>query len=564
MIAQLRAPESFHTEISVIIDAAARVFERCLRYISKAGARGADTEGFPCPDLPAMLTLKIAAARDSDIIIAGAGPAGAAAAAHLADAGFSVLLLDHQHFPRDKVCGDFVGPAALLELHSLGIADLPAYQRTNVIHEAALYLNGRHLITHPIPRVAGMPAHGRVIERKALDQWILDRARATGARVLENTRVQGYDSGPDGVSVTVKGPSGTATLRAQALIGADGSSSLVARLLRGHAVPGRNRIIAMRGYLDGLPDTGNRCDLYFSDATFPGYYWLFPTGPHSANVGIGMVRDTLPRNEEHLRQLMLGLLSSDAALRERIGDAQLRGPVVGWPLTTYDPALPCVGDRVLLAGDAAGLINPLNGEGIQYAMLSGRWAAETLIAARARNDFSHASLLPYAQRVERELRFDMALARLIVQLIRNRHLTPVWLDALHIIVARARVDPIYADITGGVLAGLVPARRVMGADILRKSALQALLSLAGMGARHLLRGRAHCVRLGLRTGTAAAGVALSMAVQPRAALDWGLGVAGSALELGGGVAGALLRRDGQAAVQAQPLAAPGYKSRSIM
>ncbi|RSZ55618.1 geranylgeranyl reductase family protein [Massilia atriviolacea] len=507
-----------------------------------------------------MLTLKIAAAFDGDVIVAGAGPAGAAAAAHLADAGFAVLLIDHQQFPRDKVCGDFVGPAALLELHRLGMAALPGYRQTNIIHEAALYLNGRHLITHPIPRVAGMPAHGRVIARKALDQWILDRARAAGARVLENTRVQGFASDAGGVSVTVKGPAGRATLRAQALIGADGSSSVVARLLRGHAVPDRNRIVAMRCYMDGLPDTGNRCDLYFSDATFPGYYWLFPTGPNAANVGIGMVRETLPRNEEHLRQRMLQLLTSDPALRARLGNAQLRGPVTGWPLTTYDAALPCVGRRVLLAGDAAGLINPLNGEGIQYAMLSGRWAAETLIAARARDDFSHAGLLPYAQRIERELRFDMALARLIVQLIRNRHLTPLWLEALHIIVARARADPAYADITGGVLAGLVPARRVMGADILRKSAQQAVLSLAGMGAQHLLRGRAHCLRLGLRTGTAAAGVALSMAAHPRAALDWGLGVAGSALELGGGVAGALLRPG----AQEHTPAAPDYRSRSIM
>ncbi|NHZ37156.1 geranylgeranyl reductase family protein [Massilia sp. CCM 8692] len=512
------------------------------------------------PRTVTMLTLKIGAARDGDVIIAGAGPAGASAAAHLADAGFSVILIDHQQFPRDKVCGDFVGPAALLELHSLGIAGLPAFRQTNIIDEAALYLNGRHLITHPIPRMPGMPAHGRVIERKALDQWILERARAAGARVIENTRVQGFAIEPDGVCVSLKGPAGPATLRAQALIGADGSSSVVARLLRGHAVPDRNRIIAMRGYLDGLPDTGNRCDLYFSNETFPGYYWLFPTGPHSANVGIGMVRETLPRNEEHLRQLMLDLISGDPALRARLGGAQLRAPLVGWPLTTYDAALPCVGERVLLAGDAAGLINPLNGEGIQYAMLSGRWAAETLLAARARNDFSQPSLLPYAQRIERELRFDMALARLLVQLIRNRHLTPVWLEALHIIVARARVDPAYAEITGGVLAGLVPARRVLGADIVRKSALQALLSLAGMGAKHLLRGRAHCVRIGLQTGTAAAGVAVSMAADPRAALAWGMGVAGSALELGGGMAGALLRPAAQAIT---PIDAD-YKSRSIM
>ena len=490
----------------------------------------------PKPTLPSIivLNLKIPAARDCDVIIAGAGPAGAAAAAHLAAAGMSVVLADQQSFPRDKVCGDFVGPAALLELRSLGITELPDYKRTNVIHKASLYLNGRRLITHPIPRIDGMPSNGRVIPRKVLDTWIVNAARTAGATILENTRVQEFETTTEGVSVAVKGKDGLRRIRARALIGADGSSSVIARIMRGHQVPDKNRIIAMRCYFNGIADAGDTCDLYFSEDSFPGYYWLFPTGPHSANVGIGMVRETLPKTGEQLRDLMLRRLSSDPALRARLGDAQLEGRIVGWPLTTYDASLDIVDSRVLLVGDAAGLINPLNGEGIQYAMLSGRWAAETLVAAAIRNDFSRAALQQYSRRVECELRFDMALARMIVQLIRNRHLTPVWLRALQMIVARAGADARYAEITGGVLAGLVPARRVLSADIVRKTCQQAVLSLSASAAVHLLRGPAHVARLAAETIGAAANVVLSMGAQPAAAADWGVGVAGSALELAAG------------------------------
>jgi flavin-dependent dehydrogenase len=105
---------------------------------------------------------------------------------------------------------------------------------------------------------------------------------------------------------------------------------------------------------------------------------------------------------------------------------------------------------VLLAGDAAGLINPLNGEGIQYALLSGRWAAETVIACAASHDFSGRALGAYAARVDDELRYDLSLSRTIVQLIRNRVLDPLWLEALRIIAAQARVDAEHARIKSEV------------------------------------------------------------------------------------------------------------------
>jgi menaquinone-9 beta-reductase len=100
---------------------------------------------------------------DADVIIAGAGPAGAAAACRLARSGASVFLLDRVTFPRDKVCGDFVGPSALVELDSLGVARMDGYARTNIARRAALYIDGEELISRPFPEIEGMPSHGRVI-----------------------------------------------------------------------------------------------------------------------------------------------------------------------------------------------------------------------------------------------------------------------------------------------------------------------------------------------------------------------------------------------------------------
>src|SRR3954447_25273694 len=121
-----------------------------------------------------------------------------------------------------------------------------------------------------------------------------------------------------------------------------------------------------------------------------------------------MALETVPRTEERLADLLDEFVDSDPVLRDRLAGARRKGRVVGWPLTTYLPGERLVGDRVLLVGDAGGLINPLNGEGIQYALQSGRWAAETLVQGLAAGDVSTAALTPYVTRVQRELRADMA------------------------------------------------------------------------------------------------------------------------------------------------------------
>jgi geranylgeranyl reductase family protein len=486
---------------------------------------------------------------DSDIVVVGAGPAGAATAAHAARAGLKVILIDRQQFPRDKVCGDFVGPVAILELERLGVASLSGFRSSNIIENAALYLDGQHLITSSIPRIPGVPSYGRVIPRMTFDNWIVEAAGAAGAQVLQGHRVSQFDVDREGVSVHIGGSGGTRVLRARAVVGADGSSSLMARTLRNEPARDEDRIIAVRGYFEGVDGPAEQADLYFTAESFPGYYWLFPTGPGTANVGVGMVLETLPPTTDHLRELLMRLIEEDNALGARLKHAQLKGRVTGWPLTTYNPRVRITGDRVLLVGDAAGLINSLNGEGIQYALQSGRWAAETLQACATREDFSRAALVGYEARVQDELRYDMALSSMIVQLIRNRSMNPLWMQALRIIVARAAVDPAYADITGGVLAGLVPASSVVSGKIIGGTLQQAAIVSAINAIKHVAKGPAHLSQMGMDGVTLGKTVTATAAQNPREFAKWSQGLVMGATELGTQVARHALtsRRNGSQA-----------------
>jgi menaquinone-9 beta-reductase len=442
-----------------------------------------------------VISLRAVRPFDCDVAVVGAGPAGASTAAHLSRSGLSVWLLDQKRFPRDKVCGDLVGPVALAELAGLGLDLRPDYGATNQVRRAALAVNGEVLITSSLPEVGALPPFGRVVPRLELDTWIVDAARAAGARLLEGQRAARMEHVADGVSLGIVEGRSTRSIRTRVVIGADGSTSRTAEWLRGRPLDKRRRMIAVRAYYDGVEGPSDRADLYFAERSFPGYFWIFPTGGGRANVGIGTVLRTAPPSADHLRDLLLALVREDRAIARRLGAARLDGKVVGWPLTTFDHRLPIVGDRMVLVGDAAGLINPLNGEGIQYALLAGRWAAHVVAQALRRGDCSSASLSPYARTVANGLRYDMALAQMIVELIRNRSLNAVWLRSLKVLAARARADPAYARIAGGVLAGLLPASDLVSRRVLLGSLEQTAIMLdAGSllsGTHRLLRDAVH-------------------------------------------------------------------------
>jgi geranylgeranyl reductase family protein len=408
-----------------------------------------------------MINVRLSPAYDSDFVIVGAGPAGSALSRHLADKGYRVILADREKFPRDKVCGDFLSPVSLRELENLGITHAAEFRQTQQVRSAGICMDGELLITSRIPQVKGFPPHGRVIPRRRLDNWLLSAARHSGVDVLEHHRAESYTAGKDGVTVNFRHGNALRTITARALIGADGSSSVIARVLRGYATPREDRIVAIRAYFEGVENLSDTAFLFFNTSSFPGYCWLFPTGPRSANVGFGFLSGTLPPAEINLRESLDRWIREDPALNAHLRRARMVGKATSWPLTIFNPHHPIAGDRVMLVGDAAGLINPLNGEGIQYALQSARWAADTLDEAARQDNFSGERLQEYAVKVHEGLRYDMAISRAVIQLIRNRTLNPVWMRTIRIVASRAGADPAYGDVIGGVLSGIMPVRRLM-------------------------------------------------------------------------------------------------------
>jgi menaquinone-9 beta-reductase len=409
---------------------------------------------------------------DADVLIAGAGPSGSICAYYLAQAGKKVILIDSEEFPREKICGGFVSPVGINELINIGIGDQPGFQTSNVITCAAVHIDGQKLITDNIPDLDGMVNYGRVFQRTVLDNLVLEAARKQGVTIITSCKLENYTVSPDKVIVACKSGDEERTFTVRMIIGADGSNSTVARIMNGKRPDPAHRIVAVRVYFENIRCTPNQAELYFSSGSFPGYYWFFPMGPTSANVGVGMSLENFPREETNLKTLLHEVLANDAALNANTGDGIMVGKIEGWPLSIYNPEAVIVKDRILLTGDAAGLINSINGEGIQYALQSGRWAAESVIECLSKNDLSARSLRSFDRKVRKEIGYDMSLSNLVLQFIRNRNFNPFWMEVLKIFIEQAKVDDRYTTIAGGILAGMVPTKEAISPYFIWKTGIR--------------------------------------------------------------------------------------------
>ena len=294
-----------------------------------------------------------------DVVIVGAGPAGSAAAlaALRCDPGLRVLLLDRADFPRDKCCGDGIAPHVLDVLASVGAGDVA--DGWEPVHRLELARGD-----HGIAGILGRPT--LVVPRSVFDARLVERAVAAGA-ALRRRRVSSVRREPDRVVVDE-------ALTARVVIGADGAHSVVRSALgcRAHRVTA----LALRGYAPTPEHRRAQQVIRFGDRRQPAYAWAFDRGDGLSNVGYGEVVPT-GRGRGPSRALMLEQL--DRLLPGAAdGGEQWRGhhlPLSGWRWHQPDGA-------VLLVGDAAGLVNPLTGEGIYYAaatgVLAGRAAAHAI------------------------------------------------------------------------------------------------------------------------------------------------------------------------------------------
>lgn len=312
-----------------------------------------------------------------DVVVVGGGPAGAAcaAAARRADPSARVLVLDRADFPRDKVCGDGIAPEALDVLEGLGIDPGPVTEGYAVVPRLRLRSPGGTTVERTMRRPA------RVVPRAVLDARLLTAALASGAEFRRHV-VRRLEVRDDAVEVD-------GVLTAGVVVGADGAESVVRRSLGTAPNRPHQLAIALRGYApvpDGLEDVQL---IATTEQRWPAYAWSFPIGDGRANVGYG----ELVSGGVNREGLVVGL----GRLLPGVRASELRAHRL--PLSTGRPRQP--DGRVLLAGDAASLINPLTGEGIFYAVLSGSLAGA---AARHGAGAGAAYRAALQQRLGRHLR----------------------------------------------------------------------------------------------------------------------------------------------------------------
>ncbi len=325
--------------------------------------------------------------RQADVVVVGAGPAGSSAAWHLARAGLDVAVLEKSRLPREKVCGDGLTPRGVKALHDMGV-DTAGWVR----HRGLRVTGGGQVAEVDWPALQRWPSYGLIRGRRDLDAGLAAHAVAAGARLQQEVTVTGPlldDAGRVAGVHAEEGPDRTpVTWRAPLVVSAEGLSGRLAKALGLLRREDRPLGVAVRRYVSSPRTDDEYLDISFdlspagpSADSMPGYGWAFGMGDGTSNVGFGLLdtrRGTGAEPRAVLRR-WLATLPPEWQLGEEHAVTPLRG--AGLPMALHRG--PAYTRGLLLAGDAAGTVNPFNGEGISYALETGRMAAEAAVAGLA-------------------------------------------------------------------------------------------------------------------------------------------------------------------------------------
>lgn len=355
----------------------------------------------------------------TEVLVVGGGPAGAAAGFWLARLGHDVTVIERKKFPREKTCGDGLTPRAVKELGDMGLVNqLSQFHRYEGLrataHGKALELKWP---THPI-----YPQYGYVVRRRELDMMVARNAQDAGAKLLEEHEAIAPIIESDcvrGAMVTNKVDGSTIAIHAQYVIIADGANSRFGRAIGTSREKSWPYGTAIRTYwksprhdepwIESALDVKDR-----NGKSMPGYGWIFPVGDGTINIGVGLL-STFKNFKDVNTSHLLDSYAYMVADRWEIDPTQPECKATSGKIPMGGSVGPKVGNTHIVIGDAAGSVNPFNGEGIDYAYETAHIAADVLHDALLANDSE--ILKRYDQIIEDEYGQYFKVARLFARII---------------------------------------------------------------------------------------------------------------------------------------------------
>jgi menaquinone-9 beta-reductase len=373
----------------------------------------------------------------SDITIIGTGPAGITAALALAKRGIPCLLIDKDHFPREKICGDGIGGKVVSTLNKLN----PEYSRELELKE---FTTGSHAVRFFSPSIDMMELSfdpentnqltGFTCRRRDFDNFLAEKAFADpnidfreGIHVTKLFHEKGR--------IVLQDPSGKTIADTKLLMVAAGMDKMLLKQLpETESYPAREGI-GVRGYFENVSgsDHNHAIEIHFLRELLPWYLWIFPFSDGSANVGLALPEATARKSSLSLKELLFELIGRYPHLKSRFAHASLQGKIEAKRLPYYNGPCRISGNNYMLLGDAARLIDPFTGEGIGNAMLSGYIAGNAAADCVEHGHFNEHFTIKYQQQLYQKLQPELSLSLKLQMLARNRRL-------LNLVIGRASRD----------------------------------------------------------------------------------------------------------------------------
>ena len=352
-----------------------------------------------------------------DLVVVGAGPGGSAAAYYAARAGLATLLLDRQEFPRDKACGDGLMPHAASEVSLMGLGDWLDEPHHGKFTGFSIYTRTAYLRQGVPPSLHG--PRGYVVKREETDAKLLERAVSAGAEFHAGVRATGLLRSPAGEVTGIEATQGGEYLRfdAPAVVAADGVGGFAGSGMKTH-----QNAVARRQYYRGV-EGPNKEELHIfitrdMNSDGAGYGWVFYLGDGRANVGAGVSTRALARTGRNLKDFFDRFLE-EPQMAGWLEDAEPEGPAKSWSLKMGMWGSKRYAQGLMMVGDAGSMVHPISGEGVGYAIESGRLAASWAHEAHARMNFSASVLSGYERQLRRQRAREHFSGHALVNLVPN-------------------------------------------------------------------------------------------------------------------------------------------------